>query len=658
MVTTPRIHPGVVAGALGTAALGLALVLLWPQLMALREPAAGYDMARMLLLHARLPRIATAILSGAALALAGAILQQVLRNPLASPTTLGVSAGANLALAVATLWFPLLLGFGRDLVALAGSALTMTVVLALVSRRGYSPFALVLAGLVASLYCGALAALLVLMNDRYLVSLFIWGGGSLAQQDWSVPVSLLARIAVLVVLAALLVRPLALLDLDEGGARALGVPVRAVRVSGIAVAVALAAFVTSAVGVIGFVGLVAPAIARLAGARSLRARLVWSPLIGGSLLWLTDEAVQALAGSIGQFVPTGAVTALLGSPLLLFLLPRLRSLAGSALDAGGVSARRRVRPSRLLAPLAGVLGLVVAGALVVGRAPDGSWAILAAEDWASVLPWRWPRVVAAGAAGVLLACAGAILQRLTANPMASPEILGISAGATLGVTLAIFLAPTLGSGGQIGAAFLAALVVLVAIFAFGRRSGFAPERVLLAGIALSAFVDAIAGALAATGDPRALQVLRWISGSTSGVDASSALMTAGLAGLLLSSTLLARRWLDLLVLGPAAAAGLGLRLATTRAALLVLAASCTATATLVVGPLSFVGLMAPHVTRELGLARGLPQVAGAALAGAGLMVVADWLGRVMDFPYQLPAGLISALVGAPLLMLLLRRGGD
>lgn len=81
----------------------------------------------------------------------------------------------------------------------------------------------------------------------------------------------------------------------------------------------------------------------------------------------------------------------------------------------------------------------------------------------------------------------------------------------------------------------------------------------------------------------------------------------------------------------------------------------TAAATLVVGPLSFIGLMGPHLARELGMRRAMPQLAGAALAGGGLMVLADWFGRMIAFPYQIPAGLVSALVGAPLLLILLLR---
>jgi iron complex transport system permease protein len=123
---------------------------------------------------------------------------------------------------------------------------------------------------------------------------------------------------------------------------------------------------------------------------------------------------------------------------------------------------------------------------------------------------------------------------------------------------------------------------------------------------------------------------------------------------LIAAALCARRWLDILPLGGSAAGALGLPLTLSRLALFALAGLMSAAATLSVGPLSFIGLMGPHLAREAGLVRALPQMAGAAAMGGCLMVVADWIGRTIAFPYEIPAGLVSALVGAPILMLMLR----
>lgn len=642
--------PAVATGLLLLAIL-LAFYQIWPDLSRLSDQQMGYDPSRMVLLYSTLPRMVTALLSGAALALAGSVLQQVLRNPLASDTTLGISAGANLALVVAMLAFPTLDGFSRDAVALLGSAAAAMIVFMIGARRGFSPFALVLAGLIVSIWCGALAAILVLMNDRYLSGLFIWGAGSLAQQSWVIPLALMPKIAVLATITFLMARPLALMELGDSGASGIGLAVKRTRVIAVCIAIALAAVITSTVGVIGFIGLIAPGLARLAGARRMKSQLIWSPLIGAGLLLLTDEALALLATGDTLFLPTGAITAFLGAPLLLLMLPRLRV---SHRVNPGVSSPTNVRSSHI-SPIrlayAGIfLCVLVVCAVFLGRTPDGAWAFLAQAHWADVLPYRLPRVIGAFAAGMMLAAVGSILQRLTGNEMASPEVLGISAGATIGVTVALFLLPASGVAEQLGFGGLGALAVLVVIFLFGIRSGFAPERVLLTGIALGAMLDASISVLAATGDPRAMMVMQWMSGSTYLVDAPKAFaaVVAALVGLSLS--FLARRWLDLLPLGPQAAQAIGIRINVARGCLFVLAAGMTAVATLMVGPLSFVGLMGPHLARELGTRRAMPQLAAAALAGGGLMVLADWFGRMIGFPYQLPAGLMSALVGAPMLL--------
>jgi iron complex transport system permease protein len=607
----------------------------------------------MVLIYSTLPRLATAMIAGASLALSGALFQQVLRNPLADPTTLGVSAGANLALVVVSLFLPELLGTGRDLVALIGSAAAAAIVLGLGARRGFSPYSLVLSGLVLSLWCGGLSAILTYLNQRYLASLFIWGAGSLAQQSWAIPVSLLWKLAGSAIVCALVIRPLSLLDLGESSSSALGLRLVRLRFVVIAAAVALAAFVTSAVGVIGFIGLVAPTLARLSGARRPMQLLVWSPLLGAGLLLFADAVLQLAAGELGEFFPTGAVTAIFGSPLLLALLPRLK-IRHRIQQSHAWQHSRLWSATTSFTVAAAALVVVLMVSTLVGRDMDQGWTILSGEFSTDILAIRIPKIVAALASGAMLAVAGSILQRLTGNAMASPEVLGISAGATFGLAIGLFaLAP--GLSGQMAFAAIGSVTVLAVIFLGSWRTSFAPERVLLTGIALSAMVDAVVGILSSSGDPRAALLMRWMSGSTYLVDIHIATVEIGIAIPLIALALLCRRWLDIVALGPSAAASVGVPLAVSRLVLFALAGVMTAAATLTVGPLSFVGLMGPHLAREAGLTRALPQMVGAALIGGGLMVAADFVGRTLVSPYQIPAGLVSALIGAPFLMLMMRR---
>jgi len=491
---------------------------------ALRIGGSSYDIGTMKLLHADLPRVAMALLCGAGLAASGAILQQVLRNPLASPSTLGVSAGARLALALASIFAPSLLGIGRDVVALTGSAVSTLLVFFLVRQRQFSPLSLVLAGLIVSLYCGALATILVLVKDRYLVGLFIWGSGSLSQISWHPAQDLALRLALCLPPLLLLLRSMSLLDLGDDAASGLGLSVRRIRALSVGLAVLLAAFVTSAVGVIGFVGLAAPILVRLCGARRFGARLIWSAITGALLLLATDLAIIVLAADDAPFLPTGAVTAILASPLLLALLPRLKLLMPAPLS-GFTSAQPKRNVDIVRKRMIWVAALALAMILVLpllGRAADGSWALLSLSQMAEILPWRLPRMLTAMGAGSLLAVAGYILQRVTGNPMASPEVMGVSAGAILGVAVLLAATGSLGSIDQTAAATLGAMGALALVLTLSANAPSAPERILLAGIALTALVDALIGVMTATGDPNAVMLLAWLSGSTNGANSLQA----------------------------------------------------------------------------------------------------------------------------------------
>lgn len=611
------------------------------------------DSDRLLLHYTWWPRFVVALLSGGGLALAGVLMQQVLRNPIAAPTTLGVASGANLALMAATLMAPSLLAIGREWVALAGGGLAMGLVFLLAWRRGLAPMVVVLAGLVANLYFGALGMVLLLFHQEELKGLLIWGAGSLSQSGWEGVSYLWPRLAIGSLAAWLLLRPLTILELDDASARSLGVSLKYMRLAGLGLAVFLTGCVVSAVGIIGFIGLAAPNIVRLAGARRLGERLLWSTLLGALLLAITDLLLQSVSGTLPTLLPTGAVTAALGAPLLLWLIPRLRLRGDQPPGASHAIGHRHPAPGRLAAGLAVALVAMVVVALLFGQVGSG-WQWLSPSQW-NVLEWRLPRVLAAAGSGLMLAVAGTLIQRLTGNPMASPEVLGISGGSAIALILAIFLLPAPGNLTLVAAGTLGALATLTILVVLNRRSGYLPERLLLTGVAITALFDAVRSIVLAGGDPRGQQVIAWLSGSTYYVDLISATVVIAAAALLILATLPFARWLDILPLGAATARSLGIGVDRARLALLVLVALLTACATLVVGPLSFVGLLAPHIARLLGFSRANAHLLGAALVGALLMVLADWLGRQWLFPEEIPAGLVASLIGGAYFMWGLRR---
>ncbi|RWA63428.1 Fe(3+)-hydroxamate ABC transporter permease FhuB [Mesorhizobium sp.] len=602
----------------------------------------GSEAVRALLLdYAYWPRLAVSLLAGAALGLAGVLMQQVLQNPLAAPETLGVNAGAHLALTIGLLAAPALHAAHPELLAIAGAFAAWGLIAAIGWRRRADPTTLILSGFVVSFALGSISSLLMLLNQQYLASMFIWGAGSLVEDGWSGVEQLALRFAAGAIVTAALARPLLIIGFGDQQAKSLGLT-KLLKPLLLATAVLLSASVAAAVGIIGFVGLAAPHLARVLGAEKLGERLVAAPLAGAALVLVVDQLIQRLPPDQAANLPAGAVTALIGAPMLIFLLRRVPRLmletgGGIATRLGGGSARR---PMAVLAGLAIALALVLALAFLLGRAPDGFG--LYPEAFA----WRLPRVIAACGAGLGLGVAGCLVQRLFANPMASPEILGIGGGVAMGLIAVLLIFADASAGLQLLGATAGALAVTGAILLLGLDRGFTPERLLLTGIAITALLDASSLLFLALGDPRSGQVLAWLSGSTYWVELDVAIIVllAGLAGLLLAA--LACRWLEILPLGASVATGLGIPLHGARLAVLVLAAIMTAAAALVVGPMSFVGLLAPHLAGHLGLRRAGPQLFGAAIAGATLVVFADWTGRIVFAPTELPAGVLSVLIGS------------
>ncbi|HCT04424.1 MAG TPA: Fe(3+)-hydroxamate ABC transporter permease FhuB, partial [Pseudomonas sp.] len=527
------------------------------------------------------------------------------------------------------------------------------VVLLLAWPQRLSPVAVILSGMVVNLYCGAISLAIALGNFDLLRGLQIWGGGALEQSGWTPSAHLALGLLGCSVVVWFSRRPLALLDSGESTARSLGAKVGTTRLLAVLLAVVLTALVVAQVGVIGFVGLAAPALARLLGARTLYQRLVWAACIGAGLLWATDQIVLQVSSAspfAAHLIPTGTVTSLLGVPLLVFLLPRLRQglSSGWRLSTHGEA---RFALGRTL----GLLLLSLFLSLAVSRSLHG-WQVASLSQLSALLFWQVPHTVAAAAAGGLLALAGTLLQRLTANPMASPDLLGVSSGGALGVIAVVLLVAQPSAAVLFVACLAGALTALGALLWFG-RGAFTAQRLLLVGVSVSAWAQAMVSASLASGDPRAGLMLQMMMGSLYYLPASMAWASAAVFAFGLCLVPLFSRWLLAFSLGEGTAASVGVPVSRARLLILLFAGVLTTTATLLVGPLSFVGLLAPPIARLAGARRPMQQLWLSALFGATLMVLAEWLGRQLVFPEQMPAGLVATLLGGPWLVLLMVRRG-
>ena len=602
-----------------------------------------------------LPRFTMALLAGGILGFASLLLQQIMGNSLASDNTLGISSGAQFALFVCAIFAPDWLANGSSFVALLGAALSLVLVLVLAWRKTMSPLLLILAGLVVNLYLGSFSATMMLFYPEESRGLAQWGAGSLAQESWRDSQWLILQAVPLFALIGLLQRPLSILSLNDSNAQSLGVPVNRLRFIGVAVSAFLIAAVTSAVGMLGFIGLASATIVRQFGVRTLKWQLIASFVSGALLLLCTDLLLQLLAHFYAMNLPTGAVTALLGTPLLLWLM--FRSLQASGrLESASVAIKERGKIKNFF--ILGCSFLLFSSlllALCLGKL-NGNWAWLnLSSENVEVLALRAPRVLVALSVGILLAVAGLLLQRLTLNPMASPELIGVSAGTSSGVLVAIFAFSIFGGAGLWLCGILGALLALFAIILINQRNGMLPEKILLTGLSLSALFGTLQSLVIASGDPRANLLISWTSGSTQQADLAFALPLFLLTLLLFGVSFLFSRWLELLSLQAPMAQALGLNLKQTRFVLVLFSALLTAIATLLIGPLSFIGLLVPHLTRFLGVRQVRQQLWVCALLGAIIMVLADWFGRQILSPYEVPAGLVATLIGGTYFLLTMRK---
>lgn len=643
----------------GTAAVGAPEV--WKALTGRAEPEDAS-----VVIASRLPRMTAGLLVGAVLGMAGAALQAVSRNVLASPDTLAVNAGSYLALGLAAVTGVSLPLFASSGVAFAGGLVAAAVVLGL-SGLGTGTVRLVLAGSALMLGLTAITEALLLLFPQQTEGLYRWNQGSISQNGFDGVLQMAPLGAVGLVGLLLVARRLDALALGEDAARGLGVPVRATRVTVVVLASLLSAAAVTLAGPIGFVGLCAPALVRPLARRfraysRARAGIPVAGLAGAVLVLGSDVLLRAVVpADVAVAVPTGVATSLVGALFLIVMAARVRDSAGAA-----SADRLRIRSRSVFLSTTAVLVAVLVGVTIAAVLLGDSKLLLGdVLNWAQgragrtvgfVLDTRVPRVLAALCAGAALALAGTFAQAVTRNPLAEPAILGVSGGAALGAVLLVTTVTTAGSWSVAGAAFAGTAASSVVVFGLAARGGFQQNRLVLVGFGVATGSAALISLLIVLTDPfNATKALTWLSGSTYGRNLVDVVPPAAVLAVAAVFAFSRRTELDLVSLDEDTPRLLGLDLARGRLGFLVLSVLLTATAVAAAGTIGFVGLVAPHAARALVGRQHVRVVPVAMLLGASLVCVADLLGRTVIAPAQLGAGLMTAVIGTPHFLQLLVR---
>nr|WP_221247531.1 iron chelate uptake ABC transporter family permease subunit [Gordonia humi] len=272
---------------------------------------------------------------------------------------------------------------------------------------------------------------------------------------------------------------------------------------------------------------------------------------------------------------------------------------------------------------------------------------------------RLPQSVLAAACGAGLAVCGGVLQSLLRNPLADPFVLGVSSGASVGAVSVILLGFGAGVIGMAGGAFLGALAAFALVLLLARLAGGTTDRVVLAGIAATQLFSALTSFIVYTSADaeQTRGVLFWLLGSLSSPSWTEVAVCGTATILGLAICLLSSGALDAFAFGNDAAASLGVNVARTRLLLLCVTASITAVVVSVSGAIGFVGLVLPHAARAIVGVRHRVMMPTLAIIGALFLVWADVAGRVVIAPRELPIGVITAIVGVPMFVLVLIRQG-
>ncbi|MFJ4161201.1 FecCD family ABC transporter permease [Microbacterium testaceum] len=322
--------------------------------------------------------------------------------------------------------------------------------------------------------------------------------------------------------------------------------------------------------------------------------------------------------------------------------------------------RRRRRYALVLIGTLVVAAIAAVVGLTTGSFQAPPWQVASAltgegdgRTTVVVVGLRVPRVLAALAIGAALGVAGAVFQTLARNPLASPDIVGFSAGSATGALVGLtLLAP---AASPAAGAWIGGLLTVVIVMAIARSVGVSRERTILAGIALSTLLSAVNDYLLTRAPLEiARNATQWLHGSLAATSLDDVTLLLASIGILSLVLIVVYRDFRALELGDDTAVALGVRTGRVRLVLIVVAALLTGTATAVAGPIGFIALAAPQLARRTMGTSGIPLV-GSAVTGAAVLLVADVIAQRALAPLQIPVGLLTAVVGGAYLFWIVSR---
>ena len=521
------------------------------------------------------------------------------------------------------------------------------------------PIRIIFAGVAISFSLSALAAILSLYYDQSVSGMFLWGAGDVEQQGWLNVDILWKYLIVIIILVFIISKVIRLYSLGDETAQALGVPVNLIRWSMIGLGVVLTSCAVTLVGPISFIGLFIPNILRVLGFRIGKTFISLCLVLGALVLLLADTITIAIEKYAYVNFPVGVLTAMLGAPILLWALLKLNRPSINGNNKIVISGLHKAVNMNYIFIFACIIifsaFLFSDGTLIIKSMIDGSLFQINSLNHFLYIDITLPRILLAVLAGGTLALSGFFFQGVIQNVLASPEVLGISQGATCTALLLLLFLPQSPWWSIQLAAFVGGLIAFLIVMLLSKKMNFNPLQLAMIGISLGALYAAINAGLLAISGLQSAEVLRWLTGSFYGHGWQDVYRLGLIIIFTLPLCYFFAPWITSLAFGAEKAQSLGVNIYIARFVLLFLATLQTSAVVASVGMLGFVGLMAPHLARMLGITDPRKLVIVSFLIGSVLTVFSDILSTWIFSPVEIPAGLIAPIIGTVYLLFLLHR---
>lgn len=590
-----------------------------------------------------LSRFFMCLLCGFLLAFSSLILRIVMQNPLASDTTLGVAPSSSFAILIATLFFPDFLNISKVLMGFLGAFLILFLMFIFMLKKHLNSTSIILLGLIGGMVFGALNSLVILFYPEESKSFLLFNSGYFTQNGFKDVVELFCYSSIALISLYFFIPYLKILNLGDELASSVGQNIFYVKFFALCLSAYFITLVVSFVGVISFLGLFASIFVEFFKIKNTRKEFLFCGFFGFFLLFGVDLFLQILQITKGIELPTGGVLALLGSPLLIFAVFKMLKENFSDDDIYIFSYFKEKYI---------ILDLILLVLMLFFLNLYFDFSTLSFKNMSDeILVLRSNRLVILLLCGVLLALVGFILQRLSFNPMASPEMLGINSGASLGVLFALYFSLEYV---QIFA-IIGALSVLCFLFFLSFKFNINMQKIILMGIAIMFFTDALGKIFLASGDFKAYAFLAYTQAGLINIDENLSLFLLIYTSIFLLALYILYPSLKIFSLGENCALSVGVDVIKIRIIFFVLSAFACALSALCIGPFSFVGLLAPHIMKLLGIKKLYNQLFVAALLGICLMFLAHFISKIILFPYEIPLGIVATLLGSIYLFFMIRK---